>query len=143
MVIRIFQYSSQTPCLLPVFLDRVPAGFPSPADDYLEQRLDLNEHLIAHPAATFFVKVSGDSMLNAGIFSDDILVVDRSLEARNNDIILAILDGGFTVKRLRQRGPRIWLVPENPCFDVIEIQDGQDFEVWGVVIHVIHSYRRG
>ena len=88
---------------LPVFLGRLPAGFPSPADDYIEGKLDLNRHLIKHPAATFFVRVSGDSMTGAGIHSGDLLVVDRSLEAIDGNVIVAALDGDLTVKRFRKR----------------------------------------
>ncbi|MCA9400315.1 MAG: translesion error-prone DNA polymerase V autoproteolytic subunit [Candidatus Omnitrophica bacterium] len=126
----------------PAFLNPVHAGFPSPADDYLETSLDLNEHLVAHPSATFFVKVSGDSMTGAGIFSGDLLVVDRSLEPVNNDIVLAIFENEFTVKRFCRRGGRILLIPENPHYVPIEIGEGQDFEIWGVVAHVIHSTRK-
>ncbi len=123
----------------PLFLSRVRAGFPSPADDYLEKKLDLNEHLIKHPSATFFVKVTGDSMINAGIFSSDILIVDRSLEAGNNRIIVAVLNGEFTIKRMKKRSGKVFLCAENPNYQPIEIKDGDDFEIWGVVIHVIHS----
>jgi DNA polymerase V len=124
---------------IPLFLSPIKAGFPSPADDYLEQKLDLNEHLIKHPCATFFVKVVGDSMINAGIFNGDILIVDRSLKAANNKIIVAILDGEFTVKRLRTYSGKVFLVPENPNYPPIEVPEGADFEVWGVVIHGIRS----
>ncbi len=115
------------------------AGFPSPAEDYLDKTLDLNELLIAHPAATFFVRVSGDSMQNAGIFSGDILVVDRSLEAADNKIVIAIVSGEFTVKRLKIREGRISLVPENPSYPILEMKEGSDFQVWGVVTYVIHK----
>lgn len=124
---------------LPLFLSRVKAGFPSPADDYLEKKLDLNEHLIKHPAATFFVKVAGDSMINAGIFGGDILIVDRSLEGGNDKIIVAILNGEFTIKRMKKRLGKLFLVAENPNYQAIEVEDNADFEVWGVVVHVIHS----
>jgi DNA polymerase V len=128
--------------LCPLFLSSVKAGFPSPADDYLEAGLDLNTYLIKHPSATFFVRVSGDSMIGAGIRSGDMLIIDRSLEPLNNDIILAILDGGFTVKRWRKLGARVFLLPENPSYQSIEVGAEQDFEIWGVVIHVIHSCRK-
>ena len=124
---------------LPIFLANVQAGFPSPAEDYLDKTLDLNELLIAHPAATFFVRVSGDSMQNAGIFSGDILVVDRSLEAADNKIVIAIVGGEFTVKRLKIREGNISLVPENPTYPVLEMKEGSDFQVWGVVTYVIHK----
>jgi DNA polymerase V len=124
---------------LPLFVANVQAGFPSPAEDYLDKTLDLNELLISHPAATFFVRVTGDSMKNAGIFSGDILVVDRSLEAADNKIIVAIVNGEFTVKRLRMQEGRIALVPENPAYPILEMKEGTDFQVWGVVTYVIHK----
>ncbi len=124
---------------LPVFLGRLPAGFPSPADDYIEGKLDLNRHLIKHPAATFFVRVSGDSMLEAGIHTGDILVVDRSLEAVDGNVIVAALDGELTVKRLDKRGRTLRLLPANKHYQPIEISEQQSFEIWGVVTNVIHA----
>lgn len=124
---------------LPVFLGRLPAGFPSPADDYIEGKLDLNRHLIKHPAATFFVRVSGDSMIEAGIHTGDILVVDRSLEATDGNVIVAALDGELTVKRLSKRGQSVRLLPANKHYQPIEIQAQQSFEIWGVVTTVIHA----
>jgi DNA polymerase V len=124
---------------LPIFLGRLPAGFPSPADDYLEGTLDLNRHLIKHPAATFFVRVTGDSMIGVGIHSGDLLVVDRSLEATDGHVIVAALDGELTVKRLSKQGQTIRLLPANPNYQPIEIQPQQDFEIWGVVTNVIHA----
>ena len=123
---------------LPVFLGRLPAGFPSPADDYIEGKLDLNRHLIKHPAATFFVRVTGDSMLDAGIHSGDILIVDRSLEAIDGNVIVASLDGELTVKRLFKQGQTLRLLPANKDYQPIEIQAQQSFEIWGVVTNVIH-----
>lgn len=124
---------------LPVFLGRLPAGFPSPADDYIEGKLDLNRHLIKHPAATFFVRISGDSMLEAGIHTGDILVVDRSLEAVDGNVIVAALDGELTVKRLDKRGRTLRLLPANKHYQPIEISEQQSFEIWGVVTNVIHA----
>lgn len=139
MITSIYAYQRSKKQKFPLFLSRVKAGFPSPADDYLEGKLDLNEHLIKHPAATFFVKVSGDSMINAGIFNGDILIVDRSLDAGHNKIIVAILNGEFTIKRMKKRSGKVFLCAENPNYPTVEIKDGIDFEVWGVVVHVIHS----
>ena len=124
---------------LPLFLARVSAGFPSPADDYLEDRLDLNRHLVKHPAATFFVRASGDSMIGAGIHSGDILVVDRSLEPGNNNVVIAVINGELTVKRIMKTGGKLLLVPDNSRYRPIEIRDGMEFEVWGVVTSVIHT----
>ena len=126
---------------LPLVATRVKAGFPSPADDYIEERLDLNEKLVEHPGATFFVRVSGESMLNAGIRDGDTLVVDRSLEARNDDIVIAVIDNEFTVKRLVYRATRPWLIPCNPEFSEIELSEDMDTIIWGVVTSVIHQFR--
>lgn len=142
MIGEVYKFKSCPAQTHPLYLDAVHAGFPSPADDYLEKRLDLNEHLIKHPSATFFIRVTGDSMIEAGIFGGDILIVDRSLEARNNDIILAILDNEFTVKQLAKRRDRVRLMAANPKYKPIDVKEEQDFEIWGVVIHVIHSCRR-
>ena len=127
-----------TRCALPVFLGRLPAGFPSPADDYIEGRLDLNRHLIKHPAATFFVRVTGDSMIGTGIHSGDLLVVDRSLEPADGNVIVAVLDGDLTVKRLQKHNGTLRLLSENPIYQPIEITEQQSFEIWGVVTTVIH-----
>jgi DNA polymerase V len=124
---------------LPVFLGRLPAGFPSPADDYIEGKLDLNRHLIKHPAATFFVRVTGDSMIGAGIHSGDLLVVDRSLEAADRHVVVAVLDGELTVKRLFKQQGVLRLLPENLHYQPIEISGQHTFEIWGVVTSVIHS----
>lgn len=124
---------------LPVFLGRLPAGFPSPADDYIEGTLDLNRHLIKHPAATFFVRVTGDSMIGAGIHSGDLLVVDRSLDAVDGNVIVAALDGELTVKRLFRQGEILRLLPANATYQPIEILTQQSFEIFGVVTNVIHA----
>lgn len=134
----IFSPDQSTRCALPIFLGRLPAGFPSPADDYAESKLDLNKHLIKHPAATFFVRVTGDSMIDTGIHSGDLLVVDRSLEAVDGNVIVAALDGELVCKRLEKRGA-VRLLPANRNYSPIVIQDGQDFSIWGVVTNVIHA----
>lgn len=123
----------------PLYLSTVEAGFPSPAEDYVEGSLDLNEYLIKHPAATFFVRVSGDSMINAGIFPGDILIVDRSLEPVDKKIVIAVLDGELTVKRLRYRAGIPSLEPENDNYSPIRISEEMSFEIWGVVTNVIHK----
>ena len=126
------------PVPLPLFNCTLSAGFPSPADDYFEKKLDLNELLITHPAATFFVKVEGDSMIGAGIHSGDMLVVDRSLTAEDGKIIVALIEGEFTVKRFVKRGGKHFLVPENSRYKPIEITEEKEFQVWGVVTYVVH-----
>ena len=124
---------------IPLYSSKVPAGFPSPADDFIEAHLDLNTHLIKHPAATFFVVASGDSMINAGIHSGDMLVVDKSLAATHGKIIIAAIDGELTVKRLSRQGGCVQLTPENDQYPVIDITNEQDLVIWGVVTHVIHQ----
>jgi DNA polymerase V len=124
---------------LPLYASRVPAGFPSPADDHVEDALDLNEHLVRHPAATFFVRVQGDSMTGAGIQHGDLLVVDRSLEPKSGAVVIAVVNGELTVKRLKADSGEVWLVPETPDYPPLEIREGMDLTIWGVVAHVVHS----
>ena len=126
-------------CSLPLALCRVEAGFPSPADDYMEGSLDLNDHIIKHPSATYFVKASGDSMIGAGIFNGDLLIVDRSLEASSGKVVIAEVDGQLTVKRLLKLSDGFSLQSENPSYPPIELQEGNEVVVWGVVTHVIHD----
>jgi DNA polymerase V len=123
----------------PLFEATVTAGFPSPAADYEEDKLDLNKHLIKNPAATFFVRVTGDSMTGAGIHSGDLLVVDRSLEPRDKNVVIAAINGELTVKRIRIRNKKITLEPENENYASQEIAEDTEFQVWGVVTCVIHQ----
>ena len=126
---------------LSLFADRVSAGFPSPASDYEEGKLDLNRYLVKNQASTFFVRVTGDSMEGAGIYSGDMLIVDRSLEPRDGKIVIAVVDGELTVKRIRisKNKKKVVLEPENENYPPQEILPGSDFEVWGVVTNVIHA----
>ncbi|WP_370690816.1 LexA family protein [Methylicorpusculum sp.] len=124
---------------MPLFSGKVAAGFPSPADNYIEKTLDLNELLVQRPAATFFVRAEGESMLGAGIHPNDILVVDRSLEPVTGKIIICALNGELTVKRLKSERDVIVLGAENPAYPDIVVQDGMDMVIWGVVTNVIHS----
>lgn len=124
---------------IPLYHSFVRAGFPSPADDFIEQYLDLNEFLIRSKSSTFFIRVSGDSMINAGIHEDDILIIDRSLNPKNNDVILAILNGEFTVKRYVKKNNQVVLMPENKRYVPKFINSYDEFEVWGVVTNVIHK----
>ena len=126
--------------LLPLVGPRVAAGFPSPADDYMEDYLDLNQLLISEKESTYLVRVKGESMINIGIFPNDILIVDRSRDPMDGDIVIAVLDGELTVKRLVIRGNRITLVAENKKFPPIVVREDQEFLVWGIVTHCIHSY---
>lgn len=122
-----------------IFMATVPAGFPSPAADYEEGKLDLNRHLIRNPAATFFVRVTGDSMVKAGIHNGDLLVVDRSIEPRDKNVVIAVVNGELTVKRIRIRKNGLTLEAENEAYQSQEINDEIEFEVWGVVTNVIHA----
>ena len=134
-------YSAETTTELkiPLFESGVSAGFPSPADDYLDLPIDLNEFLIKHPAATFYVRVKGNSMEGAGIRNGDLLIVDRAEEPRNKSIVLGIIDGEFTVKRIKKKGSDLYLMPDNPEFKPIKINENMDFQVWGVVTYVVHK----
>lgn len=130
---------SPLPLEFDLFASPVKAGFPSPAEEYVEGRLNLDQHLISHPAATFFVRASGDSMLGAGIHPGDLLIVDRSLEAAHGRVVIAVVDNELTVKRLYRRNGCIRLLAENDRYPPIEIASGMTLEVWGVVTHVIHD----
>lgn len=124
---------------LPFFQSAVEAGFPSPAENDMDGELDLNELLIKHPAATFFLRVSGSSMIKAGIHHGDILVVDRSIEPAHGKIVIAALNGELTVKRLYSKGNKVQLMAENDNYPPIEVPDFADLRFWGVVTNVIHS----
>ena len=117
----------------------VRAGFPSPAADHSQKRIDLNDHLIRNKEATFIFKVKGDSMIGAGIYEGDALVIDRSIEAKHGNIVLAVLNNEFTVKRLYRRGGVIKLVPENKIYPPIVVKDGEELVIWGVVTYNLHK----
>ncbi|WP_024873380.1 LexA family protein [Tolumonas lignilytica] len=138
--LQIFKAGNWPPLNIPLFLERVAAGFPSPAQDYVEQRLDLNQLCVKRPAATYFVRVEGLSMINAGIYPDDLLVVDRSITAQSGDIVVASLNGEFTVKTLELTPLR--LVPQNDDYQPILITEADDFEIFGVVTNIIRSIKR-
>ncbi|HDQ44808.1 MAG TPA: translesion error-prone DNA polymerase V autoproteolytic subunit [bacterium] len=137
-VTKIYRAETQTDMPLPLADARLSAGFPSPAENYFEETLDLNKFLIKHPAATFFVKVEGDSMIDAGIFPGDLLIVDRAVEPYPDAIVVAVLDGEFTVKRIRKKDGRLFLMPENRDYAPIEINEETAFLVWGVATYTIH-----
>ena len=125
---------------LPYFQNGVSAGFPSPAEDHIDSKIDLNQLLIEHPSATYYIRVNGDSMLDAGILNGDLLIVDRSLEVINNSIVVAYIDGDFTVKRIRKNKNKLFLQAENNKYQPIEITEEMDFELFGVVAHAIHHF---
>lgn len=126
--------------VLPVFASGVRAGFPSPADDHAEPGLNLNE-LLENPAATFCAWAEGDSMIDLGILDGDLMIIDRSLEARHDDVVVADLNGSFTVKRLVQKASGNFLMPANPDYPPIPITPGDEIRIWGVVVRVIHDLR--
>lgn len=121
--------------------DGIHAGFPSPATDYMTQAIDLNKELVRHPAATFYGRVVGDSMIDAGVEEGDILVIDKALDAKDGDMAVCFVDGEFTLKYLRFRENGLTLVPANPRYPSIEIDEGSDFMMWGVVTYVIKKTR--
>lgn len=131
--------SAATP--LPLYGYKVAAGFPSPADDYVETRLDLNQLLVRNRSATFFLRVQGDSMINAGIHDGDIIVVDRSLEPGDRTVVVAAINGELTVKRLRLRNGRAELHAENPAYAPIVLGGEQELGIWGVVTHTVHTVK--
>ena len=125
---------------IPLLNDSVSAGFPSPADDYTEENIDLNEHLISHPFSTFFLRVKGDSMINAGIKDKDLIIVDKSLIAKPGNIVIAMIDGEFTIKRLSIKNDELYLKAENHNYPDFSFKNHIDVQIWGVVIYSIHSY---
>jgi DNA polymerase V len=139
-IAAVYELEHKSTIRRPLFLSGVSAGFPSPAEDYVDRKLDLNELLIKNPAATFFVRVAGDSMTGAGIHHDDILIVDRSLEPVSGNIVIAVYNGELTVKRLRQKGGKACLAAENPSYSPLVISEENECEIWGVVTSVVHQF---
>jgi DNA polymerase V len=137
----IFSIQNKTELELPYFDALIKAGFPAPVDDYSESKLDLNKYVVSHPQSTFFVKVDGDSMQGCGIYEGDIVVVDKILEAKSGNIVLAVVDGEFTLKRLQinTNTKQISLVPENPKYQPIIITNEMELQIWGVVTFTIHK----
>ena len=135
----LFSIIKNTQINTPVFLDKVSAGFPSPATDYMENKLDLNEYLIKHPAATFIVKASGSSMVNADIYSGDLLIVDRSVTPKSNNIVIASIFGDLTVKKLKKKEKSFFLVSANEEYPNIEVKEEMECFIWGVVTYIIHE----
>jgi DNA polymerase V len=136
---RVLRFVQDREYALPLYACGVSAGFPSPADDYAEGALDLNSHLVRQPAATFFARARGDSMIGAGIHDGDLLVVDRSLAAKDGKVVVVSINGELTVKRMRREKGITWLVPENPDYPPIQFQEQDEAHLWGVVTNVIHS----
>ena len=126
---------------LPLASEHIAAGFPSPADDYIDTCIDLNEELIYHPASTFFLRVKGESMSNAGVLNGDLLIVDRSLNPQPGHLVVAILDGAFTLKKLTYREGIPYLEAEHPNHPAIDLRNYENIQIWGVAIYSIHSLR--
>ncbi len=140
--LEIFRPDTASRMSLPFAEMGVQAGFPSPAQDYMSESIDLNHELIRHPASTFYARVEGNSMIDEGIEPGDILVVDRSIEPADGDLAVCCLDGDFTLKRIKLRQGQIWLIPSNEAFDPILVTPTCRFEVWGVVTYTIKKHRR-
>jgi DNA polymerase V len=136
---RIFAAEFSSSCRLNLYQQPVAAGFPSPAEDYIDRKLDLNRYYVKNPAATFYVRVDGNSMIGAGIHSGDLLIVDRSLKPLSGRVVIAVINGEHTVKRLRKEGDRVFLMAENADYAPIEVSEFEELYVWGVVTEVIHS----
>lgn len=138
--LKIFTSDSSTKIDLPFFESLISAGFPSPADDYMEMSLDLNEKLIRNPSSSFFAQITGSSMINAGISDGDIVIVDKSLQPKNDSILVCIIDGEFTLKRFKKIDEETaYLMPDNPEFDPIKITKHNNFMIWEVVTYTIHK----
>ena len=129
----------QSHLLVPLASECISAGFPSPADDYIDAGIDLNEQLIRNPASTFLLRVSGNSMTGAGIYNGDLLVVDRSLDPHPGQIVVAVIEGAFTLKRLVLRNKVLSLEADNPDYQPIDLRQYENVQIWGVAIHSIHS----
>ena len=140
MVENVARYVAYNGYQLPLYSSRVQAGFPAPADDDIEQLLDLSGFLVSHPDSTFIVRATGDSMQDVGIFSGDLLIVDRSLTPKHNHIVVAAVDDQLTVKRLHKKDQTCQLLAENDAYPPIDIEEGQELHIWGVVAHTIRSH---
>lgn len=138
-MLEIMTPAASRPLVRPLLSVAVSAGYPCRADDHCDELLDLNQHLINHPQHTYFVRVQGESMINAGIHDGDLLIVDRAIAPRNNHVVVAHLNGELTVKRIHIEDGVVLLLPENPAYPTITVTEDIHFEVWGVVTNVIHA----
>tara|TARA_B100001094_G_scaffold161172_1_gene155904 strand:- start:2859 stop:3287 length:429 start_codon:yes stop_codon:yes gene_type:complete len=123
-----------------LYTTSISAGFPSPAEDHMDVSLDINEYLVKHPSSTFYIYVKGDSMINSGIFDGDLMIVDRSLEVKSNSIVVAVINGEFTVKKIKKDSGNIYLIPDNKNYKPILLENSMDFQIWGIVTHTIHHF---
>ena len=140
MPVNIVEISLKTKLSLPFVQSGISAGFPSPAMDFMEQSIDLNQQLIKHPSSTFYGRVSGQSMKNAGINDGDLLIIDKSLEAKDNRIAVCFIDGEFTIKRIKRDLNCVWLLPENEKYKPIQVTADNELIIWGIVTHVIKYF---
>ena len=133
-----FRKSKKTKIKL--YTTSISAGFPSPAEDHMDISLDINEYLVKHPSSTFYIYVKGDSMIDSGIFDGDLLIVDRSLEVKSNSVVVAVIDGDFTVKKIKKDSGNLYLIPQNKKYKPILLENNMDFQIWGIVTHTIHHF---
>lgn len=138
--IQFFKTDVSSYLKLPFVANGISAGFPSPADDFLDINIDLNKYLIKNPTTTFYGRVSGNSMIDAGINDGDLLIIDKSLEPKNNKIAVCFIDGDFTVKRIQIEKDVIWLIAENKEYKPIKVTKDNDFVIWGIVTNVIKQF---
>ena len=139
MELEFFSVDQSRKLALPLFGYRISAGLPSPADDFVEIQLDLNCHLVRNPGTTFYAHVKGDSMTGARIYDGDILVIDRSLEPEHGKTAVCLVDGDFTAKRIEKKSDGLYLMPANNEYPPIKIEEGTNFEIWGIITYVIHK----
>lgn len=139
-ILDIYSANTETELELPFVEEGISAGFPSPALDFIDLTIDLNKHLIKHPSATFYGRVKGQSLKNAGIYDGDLLIIDKSLEPINGKIAVCYIDGEFTAKRIKKSKEELWLMPENDDYPPIKIEEENDLIIWGIVTHVIKSF---
>jgi DNA polymerase V len=137
--LEIFSAATESVLELPVISGGISAGFPSPALDFIDLTIDMNKHLIKHPATTFYGRVKGHSMKDAGIFDGDLLVIDKSISPTDNKIAVCYIDGEFTIKRIQIQKDCVWLIPENEAYQPIKVTADNDFIIWGMVTHVIKA----
>lgn len=141
--VTIHPIEAATETRIPFHDTAIQAGFPSPADDYIESPIDLNRELIAHPASTFMGRIHGDSMIDAGIHSGDLVIIDKSLRPKTGDVAVCFIDGEFTIKYIKIQSKSILLIPANADYPPIRVTDENDFLIWGIVTYTIHQHRTG
>ena len=137
---KIINFRKNKKTKIKLYTTSISAGFPSPAEDHMDISLDINEYLVKHPSSTFYIYVKGDSMIDSGIFDGDLLIVDRSLEVKSNSVVVAVIDGDFTVKKIKKDSGNLYLIPQNKKYKPILLENNMDFQIWGIVTHTIHHF---